>query len=254
MEPPGNCLFSATLRRFSAPTRKHGPNTRLSATRKTTRFMIRFPFDGRDFMRSARISTVAVLVAATSVASMPLNRPMVTDLQVDLVLPPTAYLLPPVIDVAVPVARPVVPSVPYLNPPAIPEPPIAEKQVACLAKAIYFEARGEPEKGQKAVARVIMNRVASKAYPNTICGVVYQNHTRRNACQFSFACDGHSDVVREKSAWSRAKSVAKDVVEGRGVPAAIFTATHYHADYVHPRWASRLRRLSKIGNHIFYAG
>lgn len=216
--------------------------------------MIRLPFDGRDFMRSARISMVAVLVAASSVASMPLNRPMVPDIQIDLVLPPAAYLLPPEIHVPVPVARPVVASVPYLNPPAIPEPPVAEKQVACLATAIYFEARGEPEKGQKAVARVIMNRVASKAYPNTICGVVYQNHTRRNACQFSFACDGHADKIREKSAWSRAKSVAKDVVEGRGVPAVIFTATHYHADYVNPRWASRLKRLSKIGNHIFYAG
>ena len=216
--------------------------------------MIRLPFDGRDFMRSARLSTIAVLVAASSVASMPLNRPMVPDMQVDLVLPPSAYLIPPVINVPVPVARPVVPSVPYLNPPAIPAPPVAQKQVACLATAIYFEVRGEPEKGQKAVARVIMNRVASKAYPNTICGVVYQNHTRSNACQFSFACDGHSDVVREKKAWSRAKAVAADVVKGRGVPAAILTATHYHADYVRPRWASRLKRLSKIGNHIFYAG
>ena len=128
--------------------------------------------------------------------------------------------------------------------------PDAEKK--CLATAIYFEARGEPKSGQAAVAQVILNRVEAQAYPDTICEVVYQNREKRNACQFSFACDGKPDVPRDTRAWARAKQVGSNVLDGRDLIAGIKSATHYHADYVSPYWAPKMRRLSKVGRHIFY--
>lgn len=139
---------------------------------------------------------------------------------------------------------------PGLAGPVKPVVPAAEK--ACLATAIYFEARGEPREGQAAVAQVILNRVETDAYPDTICGVVYQNRHRRNACQFSFACDGKPDVARDQGAWSKAETVAEDVLDGRGHVHPVAAATHYHADYVNPRWAPKLKRLSKVGRHVFY--
>lgn len=130
--------------------------------------------------------------------------------------------------------------------------PVSSKEMNCLATAIYFEARGESEQGQKGVAQVILNRVEDDAYPDTICGVVYQNQNRRNACQFSFACDGRPDNASEPRAWRKAQDVAEEVVDGENLVQSIRTATHYHATYVSPSWAPKLRRLSKIGRHIFY--
>lgn len=123
----------------------------------------------------------------------------------------------------------------------------------CLARAIYFEARSESELGQLAVARVILNRTKSPEYPKSICGVVYQGTNRRNSCQFSFACDGLPDDVRQPAAWANAKRVAQKAIAGAGNTGALAQATNYHADYVKPRWARSLRRLVKIGTHIFYS-
>ena len=122
----------------------------------------------------------------------------------------------------------------------------------CLARAIYFEARSESELGQIAVAKVVLNRVKDPEYPNTICGVVYQGSGRRNSCQFSFACDGLPDDVRSASAWGQAKRLAKMTIAGDAKVAALTTATNYHADYVKPKWAKSMKRLVKIGRHIFY--
>ena len=122
----------------------------------------------------------------------------------------------------------------------------------CLARAIYFEARSESELGQVAVAKVILNRVKDPEYPNTICGVVYQGSGRRNSCQFSFACDGLPDDVKSAAAWSNAKRIAKMTIAGDAKVASLTTATNYHADYVKPKWAKSMKRLVKIGRHIFY--
>jgi len=122
----------------------------------------------------------------------------------------------------------------------------------CLARAVYFEARSESELGQVAVAKVILNRVKDPEYPNTICGVVYQGSGRRNSCQFSFACDGLPDDVRSATAWANAKRIAKMTIAGDAKVAALTTATNYHADYVKPKWAKSMKRLVKIGRHIFY--
>ena len=123
----------------------------------------------------------------------------------------------------------------------------------CLARAVYFEARSETELGQLAVAKVILNRVKDPDYPKTICGVVYQGSGSRNSCQFSFACDGLPDDVKSASAWSNAKRVAQKALSGDSQVAAIGSATNYHADYVRPKWAKSMKRLIKIGRHIFYS-
>ncbi|WP_181705864.1 cell wall hydrolase [Chthonobacter rhizosphaerae] len=122
----------------------------------------------------------------------------------------------------------------------------------CLAEAVYFEARGEPVKGQTAVAQVVLNRVRNPAYPDRICDVVYQNEGRKDACQFSFACDGIKDVVRPGRAWTVAKTVAHDVLFGGVWLDEVGTSTHYHATYVRPNWADVFRKQSKIGRHVFY--
>lgn len=124
----------------------------------------------------------------------------------------------------------------------------------CLARAVYFEARSESELGQLAVAKVIINRTKTPGFPRTICGVVYQGSGTRNSCQFSFACDGLPDDVRQPAAWARAKQIAQKAMSGNsGMGSAMGLATNYHADYVKPKWSRSMRRLVKIGRHIFYA-
>lgn len=133
---------------------------------------------------------------------------------------------------------------------------IAEE--SCLARAVYFEARSESQQGQLAVATVILNRVYAPNYPSSICGVVYQNASRLNACQFSFACDGKPDLPEDARAWEAALAVTAlaltDDTEMEDKQMQILaTATNYHADYVAPRWSKSLNRLTKIGRHIFYS-
>ena len=120
----------------------------------------------------------------------------------------------------------------------------------CLAQAIYYEAALEPESGQRAVAQVVLNRVRHPAYPNTVCGVVYQGYNQR-VCQFSFTCDGALLRRPQANLWKRAQALAKDALAGYVMP-DVGTATHYHADYVVPKWAYTLGKITQIGRHIFY--
>lgn len=129
-----------------------------------------------------------------------------------------------------------------------------DRQFQCLAEGVYFEARGEPRRGQVAVAQVIMNRVNHDEFPDTICGVVYQNQHWRNRCQFSFACDGVPERITERAAWDVAEDVSRQVLENRDLIETIEESTHYHATYVRPRWAPRMIRLDRVGLHIFYKG
>ena len=127
------------------------------------------------------------------------------------------------------------------------------RQRYCMAAAVYYEARGESRNGQLAVAQVVMNRVDSSRYPNTVCGVVFQGKDKRNRCQFSFACDGKPERPRPGKAWNQALDIAKRFEAGERY-AKVAEATHYHADYVRPRWSRSMRRISKIGRHIFFNG
>jgi spore germination cell wall hydrolase CwlJ-like protein len=129
---------------------------------------------------------------------------------------------------------------------------VSDKELWCMATAIYFEARGESYRGQVAVGQVVMNRVAHPLYPDTICGVVFQNQNKRNACQFSFACDGIPETVNDQKSWKQAMKIAKGVVSGAEYLPEVGYATHYHATYVRPQWAPRMKKVTKIGMHVFY--
>ena len=123
----------------------------------------------------------------------------------------------------------------------------------CLAEAIYFEARSEPIRGQLAVAQVVVNRLKNPAYPDTVCGVVYQNQHWLNACQFSFACDRIREVVRDAPAWNTAQELARAVLDGEAIwVEEVGSATHYHANYVRLNWAGQIQRMAQIGLHVFY--
>jgi spore germination cell wall hydrolase CwlJ-like protein len=126
------------------------------------------------------------------------------------------------------------------------------KHEKCLAEAVYFEARGEAVRGQIAVAQVVMNRAFSGFYPNTVCGVVYQNKHRHLACQFTFACDKVADVVREPDMWDRAKKIAKAMLDGQLWLPEVAKSTHYHAYWVHPSWVHEMKKMYRFGVHTFY--
>lgn len=121
----------------------------------------------------------------------------------------------------------------------------------CLAEAVYFEARGETVKGQFAVAEVILNRVASGAYPGSVCDVVNQGTGQRHACQFSYACDGKPETIAEPEAWARAGKIARLALDG-AAPRLTSGATHFHVSTVRPGWSRRLERTATIGVHHFY--
>jgi spore germination cell wall hydrolase CwlJ-like protein len=129
---------------------------------------------------------------------------------------------------------------------------LSDRELWCLATAIYFEARGESYRGQVAVAQVVLNRVKDHRYPNTICGVVFQNQNRRNACQFSFACDGIPETITERRPWDQAEDIAGKVTRGELYLTEVGEATHYHATYVRPAWAPRMTKVTQIGLHVFY--
>jgi Cell Wall Hydrolase len=132
------------------------------------------------------------------------------------------------------------------------DPKDAVRQQRCLAEAVYFESRSEPELGQAAVAQVVLNRVKSGDYPANVCGVVYQDRNRPFACQFSFACEGKSLRIEEPGPWATAVRIARDVTSGALYNAKVGDAVNYHANYVLPYWASTLKRVASIGHHIFY--
>jgi len=121
----------------------------------------------------------------------------------------------------------------------------------CLTQAVYYEAALEPLQGRRAVAQVVLNRVRHPAYPKSVCGVVYQGAQRTTGCQFSFTCDGALLRTPAASPWREAERVARAALAGYVEP-SVGTATFYHADYVLPKWAYQLGKLTQIGRHLFY--
>jgi len=148
-----------------------------------------------------------------------------------------------------------------------------QPQLYCLAQNIYWEAKSEPLAGQYAVADVVLNRVNDTRYPNTICEVVREGpikeswktrqhadlpdeeriyHPIKNRCQFSWYCDGKADIVRDNDAWRMAQIIAYKIVHNEKMRGITEGATHYHADYVSPKWAKSIQLVGSISTHIFY--
>lgn len=126
-----------------------------------------------------------------------------------------------------------------------------DEELLCLALNIYHEARSEPLSGQIAVARVTLNRVASKSFPSSICGVVRQGGEKLHHCQFSWWCDGKPDHPTEPEAWRRALEISQRVLADE-VSDPTHGALYYHADYVRPSWSHHYQCTSHIGRHLFY--
>lgn len=144
---------------------------------------------------------------------------------------------------------------------------IDHNQVTCLAKNMYFEARSEGIAGLVATTQVVLNRVTSEQYPNTVCGVIEQAKISqwwlkekgikkpiKNKCQFSWFCDGYSDEPKDEKTYNELYILAEEFVAGKYKRMIDITdgALWYHADYVHPRWANHKEVTTKVGRHIFY--
>lgn len=129
---------------------------------------------------------------------------------------------------------------------------VFETALLCLSLNLYHEAKNQSFEGLVAVGNVVMNRVASPDFPNTVCGVVKQGGERRkHRCQFSWYCDGKSDKPYNREMYTRAESVAH-LILGGAIKDITGGALYYHATYVKPRWASRMKRTIRIDDHIFY--
>jgi len=125
------------------------------------------------------------------------------------------------------------------------------RALQCLASAVYYEAASEPDDGQRAVAQVVLNRVMHPAFPDTVCGVVYQGSERASGCQFGFACDGATARAPAPAAWRKALEIAAAALGGK-VFAPVGLATHYHTYAVTPAWARQLVMTDAIGVHLFH--
>lgn len=123
------------------------------------------------------------------------------------------------------------------------------REVECLAQNIYFEASGEPRSGKIAVAEVTMNRVKSRQFPRTVCGVVHQKV--RGICQFSWVCQGKT-TIRNRTAWRESLKIAENILISKRQYGIIGNAQYFHATYVEPSWAAEKQIVMQIGNHIFY--
>lgn len=156
--------------------------------------------------------------------------------------------LPPASERGIPTAPVVIYDTAFLD--SLP-PASGDAQWECLAEALYFEARGESVRGQFAVGEVILNRVESAAYPQSLCGVVKQGTGRKYACQFSYNCDGNPKVVNEHDAWDRVGKIAAILLDGaaRDLTGG---ATHFHTRAVNPSWSRSFMRTTTIGAHHFY--
>lgn len=140
---------------------------------------------------------------------------------------------------------------------------IPTDEIECMAINAYHEARDQSVAGQLAVMHVVLNRVASPKFPDTICGVVTQGPTYvnwlgnewpiRDRCQFSWYCDGMSDTAEDTKAYNKIKKLAIHVVTSETFDITE-GSTHYHADYVKPKWRKHFRQVTKIDSHIFYSG
>ena len=141
----------------------------------------------------------------------------------------------------------------------------AQSDFDCMIEAIYYEAGNQPLIGKIAVAQVILNRVRSKRYPNTVCDVVHQgpksqwwleNHGKevpiKHKCQFSYYCDGKEEVRYEGKSWNESEHAAMMIINNSLLKDITDGATHYHADYVSPYWSKDMTRTITIENHLFF--
>lgn len=190
-------------------------------------------------------SQVPVAEKARPMATVTMINKLALDLPADI-----AARLPALVDGTGPAVA-IAAAQPLLALSTTRSPDDAARAIECLTAAVYYEARSQSDDGQRAVAQVVLNRVRDRAFPDSVCGVVYQGSTRRTGCQFSFTCDGSMAFRRDLASWTHARDIAVSALSGQ-VYAPIGSATFYHANYVLPWWASSMDRIATVGTHIFY--
>ena len=147
---------------------------------------------------------------------------------------------------------------PYNSDFSIPSSRYDYQEIECLALNIYFETRAVSLADSMSVSDVVLNRTLHTRFPNSICGVVKQGHKDnngnmlRNKCQFSWYCDGKSDIPKDSTAWERSRKFARDFYIYGAYIGITEGSTHYHATYVKPYWSKNMDRITRIGSHIFY--
>jgi hypothetical protein len=211
---------------------------------------------------TSSIPSALLSLAPSEFVTAAANRPGDALVASVAILSPDVSAAAPLIELKVELPGAAEVPLPKARPDDIPGPSPAErlaltgaarvKAERCLAQAIYFEARDQPARGQSAVAQVVINRVFSGYYPNDVCGVIYQNAHRHLACQFTFACDGKPETIRERGAWARAQRIAKQTLDGKIYLPEVAKSTHYHASYVRPRWVREMKTMVRHGVHTFY--
>jgi spore germination cell wall hydrolase CwlJ-like protein len=209
----------------------------------------------RAYPREAIGAGVLGFVGFVALGSFAVPHPGMSEAQAAPPAPPPLILQP----VAPQQAHKVNAEIPLANGPNPAAAPFAFKGSAsaraqalnCLASAVYYEAGNQDADGERAVAQVVLNRVRHPAFPNSVCGVVYQGSTRSTGCQFTFTCDGSLAREPDSDGWRRAWKVAEDALSGQ-VYAPVGWATHYHADYVLPTWAASMAKNAVLGAHLFY--
>ena len=209
----------------------------------------------RAYPREAIGAGVLGFVGFVALGSFAVPHPAMSGAQAAPPAPPPLILQP----VAPQQALKVNAEIPLANGPNPAAAPFAFKGSAsartqalnCLASAVYYEAGNQDADGERAVAQVVLNRVRHPAFPNSVCGVVYQGSTRPTGCQFTFTCDGSLAREPDSDGWRRAWKVAEDALSGQ-VYAPVGWATHYHADYVLPTWAASMAKNAVLGAHLFY--
>jgi spore germination cell wall hydrolase CwlJ-like protein len=214
----------------------------------------------RETVAGAILAAVALVVITGSSGATPLLPEFAKQSEAEQVAPPAKPLPNQIRNLAPETALEVNAQIPIAggpNPAAQPflftkaSPETRARAVECLTSAIYYEAAQEPTDGQRGVAQVVLNRLRHPAFPNSVCGVVYEGSTRATGCQFTFTCDGSMAYRPIPALWNRARKVAEEALNGR-VHAPVGYATHYHANYVVPYWASSLTKTAVEGAHIFY--
>lgn len=214
----------------------------------------------RETLAAAILGAIGLVALAGSSDAMPLLPKFATQAQAETVAAPPKPLPTDIRDLAPETALQLNARTPIAdgpNPAAMPfvfgkaSSETRARALECLTSAIYYEAAQEPTDGQRGVAQVVLNRVRHPAFPNSVCGVVYEGSTRVTGCQFTFTCDGSMAYQPIPSLWNRARKVAEAALSGF-VYAPVGYATHYHANYVVPYWASSLTKTAVEGAHIFY--
>ena len=207
------------------------------------------PSPFRKFVRGTMLVLLALGIPALALGE---NAP-VDGYPVRIVLPEATPMFAPAALNGDGADQPVITQASYQAPAIGPAGSFTDRMRAeqCMAMAIYYEAASEGEDGQRAVAQVVLNRVSHPAYPDSVCGVVFQGSERSTGCQFSFTCDGSLARKPDTRGWAEARRLAWDALHG-AVYAPVGLATHYHRSDINPYWSASLNPLGAIGAHSFY--